>query len=53
MGLTPIGRPSDLSGMDLFRVVDGTIAEIHVFYDTLGLMQRLGVAPMPAAGARS
>ncbi len=45
----PTGRPVDLPGADIFRVADGRITEIRVFYDTLGLLQQLGVVPSPAA----
>lgn len=48
-GLAPTGRRIDLPGCDLFRLRDGRIAEIRVFYDTLGLMQQLGAAPGPEA----
>jgi steroid delta-isomerase-like uncharacterized protein len=47
MGITPTGKPIALPGVDLFRVSNGKIAEVRVYYDTLGLMQQLGV--MPAA----
>ena len=37
----------EIPGADLFRIENGRIKEIRVFYDTLGLMQQLGVAPAP------
>jgi steroid delta-isomerase-like uncharacterized protein len=49
LGIPATGRALTLPGMDLFRIVDGQIAEVRVFYDTLGLMQQLGVIPNPAA----
>jgi steroid delta-isomerase-like uncharacterized protein len=49
MGLAPTDRPIALPGMDLFRVADGRIAEVRVYYDTLGLMQQLGAVPAPPA----
>jgi steroid delta-isomerase-like uncharacterized protein len=52
-GIPPTGRAVTLPGADIFRIADGQIAEVRVFYDTLGLMQQLGVnaapAPTPAA----
>jgi steroid delta-isomerase-like uncharacterized protein len=48
MDLAPTGKRIDLAGADLFRIDNGRITEIRVFYDTLGLMQQLGVAPAPA-----
>ena len=47
MGIAPTGRPIDLPGLDLFRVERGRIQEIRVFYDTLGLLQQLGVVEAP------
>lgn len=47
----PTGRPIDLPGADIFRVEGGRIAEVRVFYDTLGLLQQLGVVSSPAATA--
>jgi steroid delta-isomerase-like uncharacterized protein len=44
MGIAPTGRAIELPGVDTFRIEDGRIVEIRVFYDTLGLMQQLGVA---------
>ncbi len=44
----PTGRHIDLPGADLFQIKGGRIAEIRVFYDTLGLLQQLGVVAMPA-----
>jgi predicted ester cyclase len=36
------GRPIVMSGMALFRVVDGGIAECWSNYDELGMLQQLG-----------
>jgi hypothetical protein len=41
-GISPTGKSIALPGADLFRIVDGRIAEVRVFYDTLGLMRQLG-----------
>ena len=45
MGIAPTGKQIALPGVDLFRVSGGKITEVRVFYDTLGLMQQLGVMP--------
>jgi steroid delta-isomerase-like uncharacterized protein len=50
-GIPPTGRAVTLPGADLHRIVDGQITEVRVFYDTLGLMQQLGVIAAPAAAA--
>jgi steroid delta-isomerase-like uncharacterized protein len=46
--LPPTGRAMVLPFADVFRVVDGTIAEHRIYYDVLGLMAQLGLAPEPA-----
>ena len=51
MGIAPTGRRVTLPGADMFLIADGRIAEIRVYYDTLGLMEQLGVAA-PVAAAR-
>lgn len=50
-GMAPTGKRIDIPGMDLFRFAGGRISEIRIFYDTLGLMQQLGAAPMPGQAA--
>ncbi|HWQ18413.1 MAG TPA: ester cyclase [Methanotrichaceae archaeon] len=45
MGLPPTGRKISLSGIEIFRIEDGKIAEIWGQADLLGLMQQLGVTP--------
>jgi steroid delta-isomerase-like uncharacterized protein len=52
-GIPPSGRQFTLPGADLFRIENGQISEVRVFYDTLGLMRQLGVdsvAPAQEAG---
>ncbi len=52
-GIPPSGRQFTLPGADVFRIENGQIVEARVFYDTLGLMQQLGVdsvAPAPTVG---
>lgn len=46
--LPPTGRAMVLPFADVFRVVDGKIAEHRVYYDTLGLLAQLGLMPEPA-----
>jgi steroid delta-isomerase-like uncharacterized protein len=51
-GIPPSGRQVTLPGADLFRIENGQISEVRVFYDTLGLMRQFGVDPVaPAQGA--
>ena len=55
-GLPPTNRPVTYSGINLFRVAGGQIAEVWDLYDRLWLWQQLGVLPdlkEAIAGARS
>ena len=47
MGMPPTGKAITLSGLTLARVVDGKLAESWVNWDTLGMLQQLGVIPAP------
>lgn len=40
-GIAPTGKRVKISGMDIFRVVDGKIVEVWAEVDTLGVMQQL------------
>jgi predicted ester cyclase len=44
-GLPPTGRQVTYSGINIFRVAGGRIAEIWDIYDRLWLWQQLGVLP--------
>lgn len=46
-GIPPTGRQVTVAGIDILRVSDGKIREIWWGYDTLGLLQQLGVIPVP------
>lgn len=51
-GIPPTGKQVTLSGFSMYRISDGKIQEIWWGYDTLGLLQQLGVTPIPEqAGA--
>ena len=45
MGLPPNGASFAVRGIDIFRVRDGKVDEIHASYDTLGQLQQLGIVP--------
>jgi steroid delta-isomerase-like uncharacterized protein len=49
-GLPPTGRTVDWTGIDIYTVAAGRIAELVREADTLALLQQLGVA-LPPAGA--
>jgi steroid delta-isomerase-like uncharacterized protein len=44
-GIAPTGKQFTVTGMDLFRIADGKIAEQWTNLDTLGVLQQLGVLP--------
>jgi steroid delta-isomerase-like uncharacterized protein len=48
MNLPPTGKSCIVTGMALFRLFDGKIAEVWVNYDNLGLLQQLGAIPVMA-----
>ena len=47
MAIPPTGRPVVVTGIDIFRVADGKIAELWESWDQLGMLQQLGVLPQP------
>ena len=47
MGIPPTGKPVTVTGIDVFRIAGGKIAEHWAEFDMLGLMQQLGVIPAP------
>ena len=44
-GIPPTGKKLTIQGINIFRTVDGMIAEGWSKYDLLGMMQQLGVIP--------
>ncbi len=49
MGIPPTGREISISSTYIHRVVDGRISELWVNADSLGMLQQLGVVPVPGA----
>jgi steroid delta-isomerase-like uncharacterized protein len=47
-GIPASGRPVEISGIVIWRIVDGLIAERWATIDTLTLLQQLNVLPAPA-----
>lgn len=45
--IPPTGKAVTMSGMAFWRLADGKIAEHWVETDALGMLQQLGVVPMP------
>ena len=45
MGLPPTGKPITMTGMEIFRLENGKIAELWGEANLIGLMQQLGILP--------
>jgi steroid delta-isomerase-like uncharacterized protein len=45
MGLPPTGKPITMTGIEIFRIDNGKIAELWGEANLLGLMQQLGIVP--------
>jgi steroid delta-isomerase-like uncharacterized protein len=46
-GIPPSGRPVEITGIVIWRIEDGLIAERWATIDTLTLLRQLGVLPSP------
>jgi steroid delta-isomerase-like uncharacterized protein len=46
-GIPPTGKQGRMTGIDIDRIADGKVVECWVNSDDLGLLQQLGVIPMP------
>jgi len=51
MGIPATGKAIRVAAISILRIEGGKIAEHWCVWDTLGLLQQLGVAPMPEAVA--
>ena len=52
-GIAPTEKPFTISGVTVARLLNGKLAEGHVNWDALGMMQQLGVVPQLAAKAQA
>lgn len=50
MGAPPTGKAVTITGITINRVVGGKIVETWNNFDQLGMLQQLGMAPMPGQG---
>jgi steroid delta-isomerase-like uncharacterized protein len=48
MGMPATGKPVAVTGITIDRFEDGKVVESWTNWDTLGMMQQLGVVPQPA-----
>ena len=51
-GIPATGKSSTVTGIAVDRIVNGKIAESWGIFDQFGMMQQLGVIPMPEAAGR-
>src|SRR5579862_3728509 len=49
MGIPPTGKQAVVTGTATFRLVESKIAEVWVNFDVFGMLQQMGVIPMPNA----
>jgi steroid delta-isomerase-like uncharacterized protein len=47
MGLAPTGKHVRTSGIEVFRLEGGKLAEHWATFDALGMLQQIGMVPMP------
>jgi predicted ester cyclase len=45
MNMPPTGRPIKMTGIEIFKIEDGKIAELWAEANLIGLMQQLGAFP--------
>lgn len=50
-GIPPTGKQVTITGITIYRLEDGKIKECWWGYDALGVLQQLGVIPVPQAAA--
>jgi steroid delta-isomerase-like uncharacterized protein len=48
MGVPPTGKAITMTGIEIFRIREGRIAELWGEVNLMGLMQQLGILPGPA-----
>jgi len=53
LGIPPAGKRLRFSGISIYRLAEGQVAEVWEQFDRLGLMQQLGVIPTPGQGTPS
>lgn len=51
LGIPPTGKRVEVNGMTLAQVKDGKVVRERVYFDRLGMLEQLGVAPNAQAAA--
>ena len=52
LGIPATGKSSTVTGMSVDRIVNGKIAESWGLFDQFGMMQQLGIIPMPETAGK-
>jgi len=52
LGMPATGKSTTVTGIAVDRIADGKIAESWLIFDQFGLMQQLGVIPMPEVAGK-
>lgn len=47
MGLAPTGKRVNTSGIEVFRIADGKLAEHWAAFEALDMLQQVGMVPIP------
>jgi predicted ester cyclase len=47
MGIAPTGKQVTITGIDIFRLAHGKLAEMWQNWDQLGMLQQIGAIPTP------
>ncbi len=50
MGMPAIGKQAMVTGISILTIADGKVTDQWVNWDTLGMLQQLGVIPVPGQG---
>jgi len=50
MGMPPTGKQATVTGISILTITNSQVTEQRVNWDTLGMLQQLGVVPTPGQG---
>jgi steroid delta-isomerase-like uncharacterized protein len=50
MGMPPTGKKATITGISILTFASGQVAEQRTNWDTMGMLQQLGVIPAPGQG---
>jgi predicted ester cyclase len=50
MGMPPTGKKATITGISILAFAGGQVTEQRTNWDTMGMLQQLGVIPTPGQG---